>query len=104
MRLLTGVIGCYAGGESGITDTLQLDPDYGTRFGGKPVMWPDGFTGVRLANGQVGVLNGAGILVATTGRRYEIAIAPVRDYELMNRIGAYPAAAGCPYPQDFVAK
>ena len=102
--LLTGVIGCYAGGEGGFEDVLLPDPTWGTTFGGRPVMWPNGFTGALLADGQVAVFDGTGAHVATTGNRYFISIALPGDFELMNKLNAYPAAAGCPYPHDFVAR
>ena len=35
-----------------------------------PVQWPLGFTGQRLVGGEIAVLNGAGKVVATTGRSY----------------------------------
>ena len=37
-----------------------------------PVQWPRGFTGVRLAGGEVAVLDTAGNVVATTGRNYRL--------------------------------
>lgn len=83
---------------------LLVDPDYGTSFDGKPVMWPVGFTGVRF-KGEVVVLDAAGHVAATTGRDYYISIAPAADPDsdrLMRAIGAYPAAVRCPYPQDFI--
>jgi hypothetical protein len=105
VRLLTGVDpdACYAGGETGMRATLLADPDYGTSFNGRPVMWPVGFTAVRVG-GEVLVLGG-GRVVATTGRDYYISIAPVyapESQHLMERVDAFPAAAKCPYPWDFV--
>jgi hypothetical protein len=104
--LLTGVdaISCYAGGETGMTGPLVVDPTYGTSFNGKPVMWRTGFT-ARRAGGEVEVLDSAGKVVATTGRLYHISIAPVSSEEkrrLMETIGAYPAAAECGYAWDFI--
>ena len=87
--------GCYLGGEQAVEGELVTDPQYGTRFNGWAIVWPAGFTGVRLANGEVAVLDQAGNVVATTGNEYGIARRPpVPD-------GGYPAAIGCPYPQDF---
>lgn len=96
VELLTGVTGCYAGGEHPIEGQLTADPEYGTRFNGKAVIWPVGFTGVRLADGEVAVLNQAGNVIATTGKDYGIAIAPAGD-----GVEGYPAAVNCGYPQDF---
>jgi len=44
--------------------------------------WPSEYKGVRLADGEIAVLDGAGSLVATTGRKYRvdglsISVAPV---------------------------
>jgi hypothetical protein len=100
VQLLTGPLMCYAGGEQGSAGSLVADPEYGTRFNGKPVMWPEGFTGVRTG-GKVEVLGPAGNTVATTGRRYYISFAYV-PHELIEKTGAYPAAANCGYPWDFV--
>lgn len=36
------------------------------------VAWPSGFSGVRLTGGVVAVLDGAGKLVAKTGRKYRL--------------------------------
>ena len=102
--LLTGVDGCYAGGETGGGGLLLIDPEYGTRIGDVPVMWPVGFTGVR-AGGEVTVLNAAGKLVATTGRTYHMSIGYVgtdKSRKLMQSLNAFPAAADCPYPWDFI--
>jgi hypothetical protein len=41
--LLTGVDGCYAGGEGGVPAVLLVHPEYGTSLRGRPVMWPVGF-------------------------------------------------------------
>jgi hypothetical protein len=103
--LLTGVdpAACYAGGETGMGGLLLVDPEYGTSFNGRPVMWPVGFSGVRVGH-EVVVLDGDRV-VATTGRKYYISIGPVVSDErrrLMDRVGAYPAAAHCSYPWDFV--
>lgn len=103
--LLTGVSaeGCFAGGEPGQTGSLLPDAQFGTSFKGQPVMWPDGFS-ARRAGDQVAVLNSSGQVVATTGRLYHISRAPLANGELgvEPTFGAYPAAAQCPYPYDFV--
>ena len=98
VALLTGEIGCYAGGQSpSYAGVLVPDKSHGTRIDGKgPVMWPVGYTGSRLAGGQVAVLNGSGTVVATTGREY--AISPALHSG--GGIGAI-AAPDC-YPWDFV--
>ena len=73
---------------------------YRTRFNGMPVIWPFGFTGVRLVGGEVAVLDDAGNVIATTGKEYGIAPAPASGGEmrrLVETIGAYPAAANCGY-------
>lgn len=104
VELLTGVDSCYAGGEQGTDGQLVADPEYGTRFNGKPVMWPLGFTGVRLVGGEVAVLNHEGRHIATTGRTYHISYAPVGNpekHQLMESIEAFPAAASCGYAWDF---
>jgi len=106
VALLTGVDGCYAGGETGHRDVLLADPDYGTSFSGKPVMWPVGFRGVRVGE-QIQVLDSGGTVVATTGRAYYLAIGPVmgssESRQLMDRVGAYPVAANtCGYAWDFI--
>ena len=97
VNLLTGVDSCYAGGEIPMYAGLLIpDPEYGTRIEGKgPVMWPTGYTGSRLADGQVAVLDASGVVVATTGREYAIANAPHPGGEagqLMDRVSAIPAA------------
>jgi hypothetical protein len=104
--LLTGVEpnSCFAGGETGTTGPLVVDPKYGTSLNGKPVMWPVGFT-ARRVGGEVKVLDGAGNVRATTGRLYHISIAPVWSDDkqrLLESVGAYPAAANCDYPWDFI--
>lgn len=101
--LLLGVDGCYAGGEQGMAAQLVASPEYGTRFGDRPVMWPVGFTGVRLKGGEVAVIDDKGKVVATTGRRYFMSYAPVykaENAQLMERTEAFPAAANCGYPWD----
>ena len=103
VQLLTGVSGCYAGGEQGAAGLLLVDPVHGTSFNGKPVMWPMGFTGLGVG-AEVEVLNSAGKVVATTGRRYFISHGPVDaadKQQLLKTTGAFTAAASCPYPWDF---
>jgi hypothetical protein len=103
-ELLTGPLGCYAGGERGAAGTLEVDSEYGTRFNGIPVMWPAGFTGVRVGD-EVEVHDASGTAIATTGRKYYISVAYAdRARDMLERLGidAYPAAANCGYPWDFV--
>lgn len=97
VELLTAELGCYAGGESWSTDELVADAEHGTTFTGRPVVWPSGFTG-RRAESEVEVLDAAGNVRATTGRRYWIATA----YPLESLPGdQFPAAVDCGYPWDF---
>lgn len=101
--LITGVNGCYAGGEQGQTGPLVVDAQYGTRFNGQPVMWPDGFS-ARHAGFEVEILNRGGQVVATTGRLYHISVAAVSQAEqnAVGSLGAYPAAANCGYLWDLL--
>lgn len=101
--LLTGVDSCYAGGESGKAAVLLVDHDYGTSFDGQPVMWPIGFTAIR-DGATVVIIDDKGRVLAQTGRRYFMSFGPVAPgtQRLVDRIHAYPAAANCPYPHDFV--
>jgi hypothetical protein len=105
VELLTGDTGCYAGGEQGTAGVLVVDPEFGTRFNGMPVMWPAGFTGVPVGS-EVEVRDSAGNAVAMTGKPYYISNAYVgwdgETYKLAEEIGAYPAAAACGYAWDFV--
>ena len=104
VQLLTGVDSCWAGGETGVKSTLLVDPDYGTSFDGMPVMWPVGFTGLRIRS-EVRVLDKAGNLVATTGKEYFMSRGRVESPEsakLVETLRAFPAAANCPYPWDLV--
>lgn len=103
IELLTGVTACWAGGERPSLGLLLADPTYGTTFNAKPVMWPVGFTGLRLAGGEVAVLNRAGRVVATTGREYALSGAPVPEEKrrLIESIGALPVAGDC-YPWDLI--
>jgi hypothetical protein len=107
--LLTGALTCYAGGEGGPTAPLVVDAKYGTSFDGQPVMWPKGYT-ARRAGSEVEVLNTDGKVIATTGRTYHIARANAPEL-MPNDDGsfdgtpppsAFPPAAGCTYPWDFV--
>ena len=70
IELLTGVDACYAGGQQPTyAGVLVADPQYGTRIDGKgPVVWPSGYTGSRLAGGQIAVLDCSGNVVATDGQ------------------------------------
>lgn len=102
--LLTGgtVDMCYAGGESGPTGRLAVDPTYGTNLDGQPVIWPNGFS-ARRAGGEIEVLDAKGGVVATTGRRYRISDRPWDNADpLIQKAHAIPAAVGCGYPWDFV--
>jgi hypothetical protein len=84
---------------------LVVDPEYGTRFNGMPVLWPSGFAGVRVGS-DVEVRDAVGIAVAITGQAYYISVAAVdwdsETHKLVEEIGAYPAAVLCGYPWDFV--
>lgn len=48
-----------------------------------PVHWPMDYTGVRLANGEVAVVNGAGHLVATTATSYRLK----GDWSILGSVG-----------------
>src|SRR5262245_61302387 len=100
--LLTGVDPdvCYAGGEQGWTGPLVVDPQFGTRFNGQPVMWPTGYSG-RRAGSEVQVLDGGGAVRAMTGRIYHISYAPDFDGRAKAR-NAFPAAVNCGYHWDFI--
>ncbi len=107
VALLTGVDSCYAGAQHpAFQGVLVPDPEYGTKIDGKgPVMWPVGYTarGAGLFWGEIEVLDEAGMVVATTGKAYSIAPAPMPRGEagrLMERVGAIPAP-NC-YSHDFV--
>jgi hypothetical protein len=102
--LLTGDVGCYAGAQSpSYAGVLVPDPEYGTRIDGKgPVMWPSGYTGLRLAGDQVQVSDGSGNVVATTGREYAIAPAYMHEEALLLWGGVEAIAAPNCYPWDFV--
>lgn len=99
--LLTGVSGCFAGGEQGAAGILEVDPDYGTKFNGLPVMWPVGFTGLRNESGVI-VLNKVGIEIARTGRVYYLSHGPVAGYGGADPAGVFTAAANCGYPWDII--
>jgi len=103
VELLTASSGCYLGGEQAAEDELLADAEYGTKFAGMPVIWPVGFTGVRLVGGEVAVVNNAGNVVATTGKKYGIAFAYPEEEarRLKERVGGLVAAVNCPYPHDF---
>lgn len=95
VQLLTADLGCFAGGEHQVTAPLVADAEHGTTFTGLPVVWPRGFTG-RRAGSEVEVLDAAGNVRATTGRRYWIAPAYGIPYG-----EKFPAAVDCPYAWDF---
>jgi len=99
VEILTGVEACYAGGQSPNDHGLLVpDPEFGTRFDGRgPVMWPVGYTGIRLAEGHVAVLNAQGGVVATTGKTYSFSPVPGQPGAAL---GAVPVCDS--YPWDFV--
>lgn len=99
--LLTGDLGCYAGGENGPTALLVADPEHGTTFNGRPVMWPAGYT-ARRAGSEIAVLDSTGRVRAITGRSYHIAFAYVADIIPGDAAKPFPAAVDCGYPWDFV--
>jgi len=101
VAILTDEIGCYAGGETGVTDTLVADAKYGTAFAGRQVMWPTGYTAWRGSDGEVTVLDAHGAVKAVTGRKYHISIALSASLG-MGVSDPYVAAAECGYPHDFV--
>lgn len=104
VELLTGVEGCYAGGQSpSYAGVLVPDPVYGTSIDGRPVMWTVGYTGMRLPSGEIVVSNTSGEVIATTGKAYAISPAPFQPGEagrLLELLNAIPAP-DC-YPWDFV--
>jgi hypothetical protein len=71
VRLVTHVGPC---GDRVAEGQLVADPDLGTVFQDTTstlsVRWPEGFTGVRVAGGEIVVLDPAGSVVATTGKGY----------------------------------
>jgi hypothetical protein len=87
--LLTGgYAGCFAGMAPRVTGLLISDAEHGTAIKVErvedtwgrnlpavgtvaPVMWPTGYTG-RRAGSELEVLNEAGDVVATTGKRYDL--------------------------------
>jgi len=107
--LLTGDLGCYAGGEGGPTGPLVAEPQYGTSFLGKPVLWPTGYTAWR-AGSEVEILDLQGRVKAMTGRTYHISQAfwpdryPNDDgtFDGPGPLDAFPAAADCSYHHDFI--
>lgn len=107
IALLTGIEACYAGGQSPrYAGVLVPDQEYGTQIGGRPVMWPVGFTGRRLDSGEVVVLDPSGEVVALTGKAYAISPAPPQREEaqrLLERLGAIAAPACYPWDLEEVA-
>ena len=102
VTLLTGVDSCWAGGAWGSEGLLVADPEYGTRFDGKPAMWPLGYTGRRVGS-EVEVLFD-GQVVATTGRRYYFSQARVSQPENVQRmasLGAVPVG-DCGYAWSLI--
>lgn len=68
-----GIIGCRTFYNVGL---LIVDPEYGTaaedsRGGVRPLIWPVGYAALRLAAGEVVVLDRTGEVVATTGQKYQ---------------------------------
>jgi hypothetical protein len=63
-----------------------------------PVMWPTGYTGLRLARGEVEVLDEAGKVVATTGKRYDIAERPA-EVSLREGLPDAPPRSPMPLPR-----
>jgi len=103
VELLTGVDSCWAGGAWGSEGLLVADPEYGTRFGGKPAMWPVGYTGRRVGS-EVAVVDQAGRVVATTGRRYYFSqahVAQPENVERMESLGAVPVG-DCGYAWSLI--
>ena len=100
VQLRTDDIACFAGGETGTTDTLLTDAASGTRFAGLPVVWPNGYTAHR-AGLDVVVVDAHGTVKAVTGRRYHISHAWATSGE-MNDESSYAAAVDCGYPWDFI--
>lgn len=108
VQLLTGGSeGCYAGPPTTVQGPLIFDPKNGTAIRVEsrevsapmppvaigttvPVMWPTGYTGLRLASGEVEVRDVTGKLVATTGKRFDIAERPVYGFDTN---GAWPACS-----------
>ena len=110
VAILTGELGCYAGGETGSMDILAVDASYGTSFLGRPVLWPAGYTARRVGNDVV-VLDADRNVKARTGRTYFISRAysgdlpPYRDDAFQHGgppSNAFPAAVECGYPWDFI--
>ena len=52
-------------------DTVDW-PDGVDKQSSVSMMWPEGFTGVRVAGGDLAVVDGSGNLVAMTGRNYQL--------------------------------
>jgi hypothetical protein len=110
VELLTGgPAGCYAGPPNTVEGPLLPDPKNGTAIkvedthweesgpawvgndeGIVPVMWPTGYTGRRLLLGEVEVLDDAGKVVATTGKRYLLGERPAIGFATN---GAFPACS-----------
>ena len=104
IELLTGGgEGCYPGPSPTLQGPLLVDPEFGTAIKVEsshttypfrmepngtvlPVMWPTSYTGLRLAGGEVAVLNREGKVVAKTGGRYAIGQQVLTDGN-----GAFPA-------------
>jgi len=103
VELLTGIESCYAGGQQpSYAGVLVAHPVYGTQINGRPVMWTVGYTGRRLANGDIEVLNRSGEIVATTGKAYAIAPVPWQRQDVQRLLDGLNAigAPDC-YPWDF---
>ncbi len=98
VALLTDTLSCYAGGEHPVTAVLVADAEYGTTLRGIPVVWPTGYAGRRVGS-QIEVLDAAGTVRATTGKRYYIS--PAYDGKTTDISTRYPAAVECGYEWDF---
>jgi hypothetical protein len=104
----TGGICGWAGPGTWVAGPLVYDPDNGTSVtversgsgygsglpigGTLPVAWPWGYNGHRQTGGEVEVRDGAGTVVATTGRRYSLEL-PVPLNDFAPRDGTWSACA-----------
>jgi hypothetical protein len=102
VQLLTGIDRCRGGNP--IEGDLRPDAEYGTAFwkvfvsvpSRYPVIWPTGFTGLRLLGGGVAVLDEGGNVVATTEREYRLVVVSWdllrgKTRRLAEAIGAFAA-------------
>jgi len=91
---------CWAGAEPHIEGLLLVDARYGTSLDGVPVIWPTGYSGIRLTSGEVAVLDQEGKVVATTGKHYRLASAYSPSAELADLIRSTDAFATSPCFQE----